>query len=88
MKSKASGRFWKCYNNLPEHIQRLADKNYRLWVANPHHPSLDFKRLKGGGRRFSVRVGDHYRALGEKTDDGVVWVWVGTHEEYNRLTGH
>ncbi len=58
MKSRASGQFWKCYHQLPGHIQRLADKNYRLWLANQRHPSLDFKKLKGSDRRFSVRVGD------------------------------
>lgn len=87
MKSRASSRFWKCYHQLPEHIRRLADKNYRLWLVNQQHPSFVFKKLKGGSRRFSVRVGDHYRALGEISDDEVVWVWIGTHEEYNKLAG-
>ena len=64
MISKATRRFWKLYNELPESIQRLAAKNYRLWSDNPVHLSLDFKKLAGRGERFSVRVGDHYRALG------------------------
>jgi hypothetical protein len=32
-----------------------------------------------------VRVGNHYRALGQRVADGVEWVWIGTHEEYNKL---
>jgi hypothetical protein len=32
-----------------------------------------------------VRVGDHYRALGRVEGDTITWVWIGTHEEYNRL---
>ena len=87
MKSRASRRFWERYHQLPEHIQRLADKNYRLWLADQRHPSLDFKKLKGSDRRFSVRVGDHYRALGDMVEGGVVWVWIGSHEEYNKLVG-
>jgi hypothetical protein len=30
-------------------------------------------------------VGDHYRALGQVTDDTIEWVWIGSHEEYNNL---
>ncbi|HTB63551.1 MAG TPA: hypothetical protein VK737_08175 [Opitutales bacterium] len=52
---------------------------------DPRHPSLDFKKLVGKGERFSVRVDDHYRALGQKVAGGMEWVWIGTHEEYNKL---
>ena len=85
MISRATRRFWKLYESLPEPIQRLAAKNYRLWRTNPAHPSLDFKQLHGSEERFSVRVGDHYRGLGQRVADGVEWVWIGTHEEYNKL---
>jgi len=35
---------------------------------------------------FSVRVGDHYRAIAWKLDDGgVEWVWIGSHAEYDQL---
>jgi len=44
MTSRATRRFWKLHQELPEHIQRLAAKNYRLWRENPRHPSLDFKK--------------------------------------------
>ena len=51
------------------------------------YPSLDFKKLAGQGERFSIRVGDHYRALGHKISGGCEWVWIGTHEDYNKLIG-
>ncbi len=85
MISRCTHRFWKCYGELPESIRELAVKNYRLWLADPRHPSLDFKKLVGKGERFSVRVGDHYRALGQRDGNCVEWVWIGTHEEYNKL---
>jgi len=85
MISKATRRFWRLYMELPEPIQRLAVKNYRLWRDNHHHPSLDFKKLTGRGERFSVRIVDHYRALGHQVGDSVEWVWIGTHEDYNKL---
>jgi len=50
------------------------------------HPSLDFKKLKGGaGNRFSIRVGDHHRAIGRLRGDVVEWVWIGSNEDYNKL---
>lgn len=85
VKSRATARFWRLFDALPDPIQRLAEKNYRLWLANPRHPSLDFKELRGQSGRFSVRVGDHYRALGLRTAEGVEWTWIGTHEAYNKL---
>lgn len=85
MTSKASARFWKCHNELPRHVQTLALKNYRIWQQNPQHSSLDFKKLYGSGQRFSVRVGNHHRAIGREVSGGVEWVWIGSHEEYNGL---
>jgi hypothetical protein len=85
MTSRATRRFWNLYESLPEPVQRLAAKNYRLWRKNPAHPSLDFKQLHASGERFSVRVGNHYRALEQRVANGVEWVWIGTHEEYNKL---
>ena len=86
MRSRATARFWKLYSALPIRIQLLARKNYLLWRDDPSHPSLGFKPLKGGsGKRFSIRIGDHYRAIGQRIDDGIEWVWIGSHEDYNKL---
>lgn len=86
MKSTATPRFWELLNALPMEIQELAEKNYLIWLENPQHPSLNFKRLAGAGHRFSVRVGVHYRAIAIKhVDDSVVWVWIGSHADYDRL---
>jgi hypothetical protein len=75
-------RFWKCYNALPKAIQRVADQNYELLKADPSHPSLHFKKV---GPYWSVRVGKGYRALGVEVQDGISWVWIGTHAEYDQL---
>jgi hypothetical protein len=88
MKSKATARFWKLYQQLPPAVQNLAVKNYRLWLDNPAHPSLAFKKLQGGQNLVSVRIGDHYRAVGLAESAGIVWVWIGTHEQFNHLLGH
>jgi hypothetical protein len=44
----ASARFWRCYDALPADIRALADKNFKLLMTNPSHPSLHFKLLAGG----------------------------------------
>jgi Txe/YoeB family toxin of Txe-Axe toxin-antitoxin module len=86
LKSRATKRFWKLFAALAPQVQKLTQKNYELWQANRNHPSLGFKKLKGGkGGRFSVRVGDHHRALGQMVDDAIEWVWIGSHEEHNKL---
>lgn len=85
MKSRATRRFWQAFENLPLHAQTLAEKNYGLWKQNHQHPSLHFKKLKGDENRFSVRISDHYRAIGQTVGDTIEWVWIGTHEDYNKL---
>jgi hypothetical protein len=40
MNSSTTPRFWRHYHALPPEIQRLADKNFKLFKANPRHPSL------------------------------------------------
>jgi len=84
MISKVSARFWQRYSELPTHIQQLAHEKYLLWQNNPFHPSLRFKPFRGN--MWSVRVGDHYRAVGYfRAKDTFVWLWIGTHEKYNQL---
>lgn len=82
MNSFTTPDFWSCYNALPQSIQTFADKKYKLWRENPRHPSLNFKKV---GKTWSVRIGDHYRALAKERAEGFVWFWIGTHEEYNHL---
>ena len=86
MKHTASKRFWQCLEALPTEIQRLARRSFRLLEADPHHPSLHFKAVRGG-KFYSVRVGLYYRALGLPVSDGIHWFWIGTHGEYDKLTG-
>ena len=50
--------------------------------SNPRHPSLNFKKV---GLYWSARVGLEYRALALADDEGFVWVWIGHHDDYDRL---
>ena len=84
MRHLASTRFWTLYEALPAEVRGLADKNFSLLKSDPRHPSLHFKRI---GDLWSARVGDHYRALGIKVEEGIHWIWIGTHAEYDRMVG-
>lgn len=85
MKSQISEDFISCFHALPARIQRLARKNYRLWKENPAHPSVQFKLVGKRMPVYSIRVGIGWRALGLKVDDAIVWFWIGSHAEYEKL---
>jgi hypothetical protein len=82
LRHRASSRFWACYHALPDEVRDLADKNFKLLREDSFHPSLRFKRI---GRVWSARVGAHFRALAVQRDDGFVWIWIGPHDEYDKL---
>ena len=82
MNHYASPYFWYLLRQLPPEVQELAEANYELLAADPRHPSLHFKRV---GKYWSVRIGLHYRALGTDIEDGVLWSWIGSHADYDRI---
>lgn len=87
MVSRTTARFWRAYAALPADVQRQARAAYRLFRADPRHPGLRFKQVHPTAPVVSVRVGAHYRALGRREDgETVVWFWIGSHAEYDRLT--
>jgi hypothetical protein len=69
---------------LPAEIRELADRNHDILKSNPNHGSLHFKKI---GALWSVRVGLHYRALATEVGDDLVWFWIGSHAEYDKLLG-
>jgi len=79
---RTTDRFWQCFGKLPIKIQDVARDNFDLLKSNPRHPSLHFKKV---GKFWSARVGLNHRA--PAVDDGkdFIWVWIGTHEGYERM---
>jgi hypothetical protein len=75
-------RFWKCFNNLSEPVQEIAKKNFNLLKSDPYHPSLHFKKT---GQFWSARIGLHYRAIAVEDDKDFIWVWIGTHDDYEKM---
>jgi len=79
---RATERFWKYLENLPDPIQRIAKRNFQLLKADPSHPSLHFKKV---GKFWSARIGLAYRALAIQDKEDFIWVWIGTHDDYTRI---
>ena len=79
---KTATRFWKCFDKFPKDIQDRAKENFKLLKINPKHPSLQFKKI---GKLWSARVSRNYRSLAVEDGDVFIWVWIGTHDEYDRM---
>ncbi len=86
MKSYTTERFRKAFKALPERVRRQAREAYKLFEQNPYHPSLHFKPIHPTRPIYSVRIGRDYRALGVSDGDEIVWFWIGSHAEYDKLT--
>jgi hypothetical protein len=78
----ATAGFWDAYHRLPQQVQNLADANFELLKTDPRHPSLHFKSL---GRFWSARVGKSWRALAIKDGEDLIWFWIGSHADYDKL---
>lgn len=77
--------YWALYRRLPSRVRQTADKYFSLLKSDPRHPSLHFKKI---GDLWSVRAGAHYRAVGMDSpgeEKGILWFWIGSHAEYDRL---
>jgi hypothetical protein len=85
MKSKRTKQFKDLFAELPESVQRQANDAYRLFKANPSHPGLSFKPVSSKGPVYSVRIGLHYRALAIRKPDYLVWFWIGSHADYDKM---
>jgi hypothetical protein len=79
---RTTDRFWQRYWGLPKEVQALADKNFQLLKDNPRHPSLQLKKV---GNFWSARVGLAHRVLAVEDGDDRVWVWIGSHDEYEKI---
>jgi hypothetical protein len=85
MISVTTARFRKSYSALPEHIQEAAKKSFQTWKKDPAYPALRYKQVHKTKPIFSVRIGIGWRALGVKEKNTMVWFWIGSHSEYNKL---
>jgi len=83
MKSSGTTEFWRLYRELPEAIRQATRRTYRLWEQDSRASALRFKKVRGV---YSVRIGNTgYRAIAVDVPNGFLWIWIGPHDEYERL---
>jgi hypothetical protein len=85
IESRITRSFRLAFGALPEDVQVRARRAYRLFREKPEHPSLRFKKVADSENIYSVRIGLGYRALGVLEGSTIVWFWIGSHADYDRL---
>jgi hypothetical protein len=85
MNSRTTRRFRELLAALPAHVRRQAQEAYRLFQGNPAHPGLHFKQVHPDPPIYSARVGIGYRAVGALDGDTIIWFWIGSHADYDKL---
>ena len=85
MISHTTERFRKLYGNLPEQIRNQARQAYSQFQSDPYYPGLHFKRVHSSQPIYSVRITKDYRAIGVQQDNEIIWFWIGSHSDYEKL---
>lgn len=85
MKSRTTNEFRKLFADLPEQVQEQTPTAYRQFKEDPSYPSLRFKKVHPELPIYSARISRDYRAVGQLDGDTVIWFWVGSHADYDRL---
>ncbi|MEG4170352.1 MULTISPECIES: ParE family toxin-like protein [unclassified Microcoleus] len=85
MKSRTTAEFRKSFAALPKQVQEQTREAYRQFKENPNYSSLRFKKVHPELPIYSARISNNYRAVGQLDGDTVIWFWVGSHAEYDRL---
>lgn len=81
---RTTERFRQALRRLPQRIRERADKAFALLRENPRHSSLHFKKV---GVFWSARVDAGTRALAVRDGGDFIWVWIGSHDDYERIIG-
>lgn len=85
MRSRTTAAFRRAFRSLPPDIQRRSRVAYRLFQADPRHPSLRFKKVHPRLPVYSVRISRDYRAVGVLRDEVIVWLFIGSHADYDAV---
>lgn len=85
MKSYVTRSFRQHFSRLPTDTQKEAREAYKLFKADPYHPSLQFKQVHPREPIVSVRIGLGYRAPANRRGDTIYWFWIGSHADYDRI---
>jgi hypothetical protein len=83
--SHTNKQFRKLLRQLPRSVQKQARQSYLTWMRDPWHPGLHFKQIHPTEPIYSVRISLGWRAVGVRSGDTVIWYWIGSHGDYDKL---
>lgn len=76
MKHYAAPAFWEAFGSLDPAFQKAARHAFDLMKSDPRNSSV---RLKKADRS--------HRAVAVEAEDGLLWIWIGPHDPYERKLG-
>jgi mRNA-degrading endonuclease RelE of RelBE toxin-antitoxin system len=85
VKSYVTASFRQNFKQLSKKTQKQAREAYKHFQADPNYPSLRFKKVHPTRPIYSARVGMGHRAVGVLENDEIVWFWIGSHKDYERI---
>ena len=85
MISHITEQFRKLLAQLPKDIQKQAKEAYLQFEKEPYHPGLRFKRVHSKRPIYAVRISRDYRALGVQRENELIWFWIGSHADYDKI---
>lgn len=74
--------FLRDYADLPDGVRRRAQKQIRLLLQNPRHPSLRARKIEGYKDIYEARITGGYRMTYIIVGDTLRLRRIGTHEIY------
>jgi mRNA-degrading endonuclease RelE of RelBE toxin-antitoxin system len=80
MKIQTTKPFDEDYHSLPEVIKERTEKQLTLLLENPHHPSLQLKKIKGHPNIWEGTVTKSYRFTFQISGEIYLLRRVGTHD--------
>jgi mRNA-degrading endonuclease YafQ of YafQ-DinJ toxin-antitoxin module len=80
MKIQTTGPFDRDFHLLPESIKGQTEKQLRLLIEHPHHPSLRMKKIKGHPKIWEGRISKNYRFTFQISSETYLLRRIGTHD--------
>ena len=89
VKSYRKWQFKQQFERLPSHIKKIAENKFKLFLNDPNHPSFRARKIKKTKSwefpHYEYSVTMEYRATCFRDGNTYIWVFIGTHDEFDRL---
>ena len=80
LKPRFSPKFQKRFKKLHPLLKKKFEKQLKLLLENPSHPSLRIRKMQGFDL-FEARLDYHNRFIFKIADDEIWFYSIGTHDE-------